>query len=410
MDGRRDATARAVEEVARTSYGRLVAYLASVGGDLQSAEDALGDALLAALASWPAQGVPDRPDSWLLTAARRRLVDAARRRDTAARSLASLALLQDEQRGGAAPTAVADKRLELLFACAHPVVAEPMRSPLMLQAVLGLDAARIGAAFLVPPSTMGQRLVRAKEKIRRAGVPFRVPDHEQLPARLGPVLDAVYAAYGTGWDDPDGLDQARRGLTSEALRLAQLLTELMPEEPESHGLYALMLHLQARSEARRDADGRFVPLAAQDTTRWSRAEIGLAETHLGRALAAGRPGPYQIQAAIQSVHNLRAATGRTDEVALCRLYDALVALAPSVGARVARAAAYRSVDGAGPALGQLDQLPEAQVRDYQPYWVVRALCLHELGRDDDAAAAQRRAIGLTTDAAVRDHLQRTLLR
>ncbi len=408
-DGRAPGAAeRAVDELARTSYGRLVAYLASISGDLQSAEDALGDALLAALTSWPERGVPDRPDSWLVTAARRRLVDAARRRDTAARSLPALALLQAEQQDTAAPAAVPDKRLELMFACAHPAVAEAMRSPLMLQTVLGLDAARIAGAFLVAPATMGQRLVRAKEKIRRAGVPFRVPLREQLPERLGPVLDAVYAAYGTGWDDPDGLDSVRRGLTAEALRLAQLLTELLPDEPEASGLSAMLLHLQARSAARRDRDGRFVPLGEQDTAIWSRASIELAERHLARALAAGRPGPYQVQAAIQSVHNLRVVTGGTDWAAIGQLYDALVVLAPSVGASVARAAAHRSLDGPTGALALLEQLPPAQVRDYQPYWVLRAHCLHDLGRADASAQAARAAIALTTDAAVRTHLQQTL--
>ena len=399
---------RAVEDIARDSYGRLVAYLTSVSGDLQAAEDALGDALLGALRSWPEHGVPDRPESWLVTAARRRLVDAARRRDTASRSLPALAFLQAEQQDAAAPTAVTDKRLELLFACAHPIIAEPIRSPLMLQTVLGLDAARIGGAFLVAPSTMGQRLVRAKERIRSAGVPFRLPDHAQLPERLGSVLDAVYAAYGTGWDDPAGLDAARRGLTAEALRLAELLTALLPDEPEAHGLSALLQHAEARAAARRTDDGRFVPLGDQDTALWSADRIRSAERHLRRALAAGRPGPYQVQAAIQSVHNLRAATGRTDWAAISRLYDALVVLAPSVGAQVARAAAHRAHTGPAVAWELVEQLADAQVRDYQPYWVLRAHCLQDLGRTADARHAARVAVGLTTDPAVREHLGRVL--
>ena len=399
---------RAVEDVARSSYGRLVAYLASLTGDLQAAEDALGDALLAALRSWPEHGVPERPESWLVTAARRRIVDAARRRDTAARNLPDLALLQAEQQDDPAPAAVADKRLELLFACAHPIVAEPMRSPLMLQTVLGLDAARIASAFLVAPSTMGQRLVRAKERIRRAGVPFRLPDEAQLPERLESVLDAVYAAYGTGWDDPAGLDPGRQGLTAEALRLAELLTDVLPDEPETRGLYALLLHLEARAGARRSADGDFVPLLEQDTGLWSADRLTLAEQHLRTALAAGHPGPYQVQAAIQSVHNLRAATGRTDWAAIAQLYDALVVLAPSTGAQVARAAAHRACTGPAAALDLLEVLPAAQVREYQPYWVLRAHCLHDLDRTADAQHAARLAVGLTADPAVRDHLRTTL--
>jgi len=400
----------AVEQVARTSYGRLVAYLATAsGGDLAGAEDALGDALLAALRTWPAQGVPDRPETWLLTAARRRLVDASRRHDVARRAEPDVALLLEEQAAPTPTSTVPDKRLELMFACASPVVPDGTRSPLMLQAVLGLDAARMASAFLVPPTTMGQRLVRAKAKVRAAGVPFALPDAAALPARLADVLGAVYAAYGTGWDDPAGLDAGRAGLTAEALRLAEVLAELLPGEPEALGLLALLLHTEARAGARRDDDGAFVPLDQQDVRRWSRAPVERAETLLTRALALARPGPYQLMAAIASVHNRRALTGRTDWPAVARLYEGLVALAPSVGAHVAQAAAVRHVDGARAALALLDALPEEVVRNYQPAWVLRAHCLQDLGAAEDATAAGRRAVGLTEDPAVRSHLQRVLL-
>lgn len=399
----------AVEQVARTSYGRLVAYLASAsGGDLAGAEDALGDALFAALRTWPVHGVPERPETWLLTAARRRLVDASRRRDVARRAEPDVAMLLQEQADPVPTSPVPDKRLELMFACASPVVPEGMRSPLMLQAVLGLDAARMASAFLVPPTTMGQRLVRAKAKVREAGLPFALPDARDLPARLADVLAAVYAAYGTGWDDPAGLDAGRAGLTAEALRLAEVLVEMLPDEPETLGLFALLLHTEARAGARRDAGGAFVPLDRQDVQLCARASMSRAEDLLRRALALRQSGPYQLMAAIASVHNRRALSGRTDWAAVARLYEGLVALAPSVGAHVAQAAAVRHVDGPRVALALLDALPDSVIRDYQPAWVLRAYCLQELDDTAAAAAAGRRAVGLTEDPAVRRHLQAVL--
>ena len=394
---------RAVEEVARTSYGRLVAYLASVTGDLAAAEDALAEAFLAALRSWPERGVPDRPDSWLVTAARRTLVDAARRRGTAARAAPELARLVDERAAaGDDDPPIPDKRLELMFACTHPAIDAGMRSPLMLQAVIGLDAARIASAFLVSPTAMGQRLVRAKTKIRTAGVPFTVPDVDELPDRVSSVLDAIYAAYSTGWDDP--ADAASGGLTAEAVRLAGVVVDLLPGEPEAHGLLALLLHSSARAGARRTAGGEFVPLAGQDVTRWSADRIARAEHHLSLALAGRRLGPYQLHAAIQSVHNRRAVTGRTDWVAVAALYDGLVAFTPTVGAHVARATALAHADGPAAGLAALDELPADRVAAYQPYWVARAHCLAGTGDAPAAAGAARIALGLTTDPATRRHL------
>lgn len=295
-----------------------------------------------------------------------------------------------------------------MFACAHPAVDAAVRSPLILQTVLGLDAARISAAFLVAPTTMGQRLVRAKAKIKDAAIPFRVPEVTELPARLDAVLDAVYAAYGTGWDDIDAPDPARSDLVDEAIRLARLLTELLPSEPECLGLLAMLLHSHARRGARRDAHGDYVPLAAHDVSRWSRPMITAAEGHLSAALALGRPGPYQLQAAIQSVHNLRAATGRTDWAAISSLYDGLVRLAPSVGAAVARAAAHREAHGAAAALLMLHELPDASVAGYQPYWVLRAHCELDLTLPTAATTAAT-AIALTTSPRVAHHLRAVLL-
>lgn len=393
---------QAVEAVVRTAYGRLVAYLASITGDLAAAEDAFSDAVVSALRTWPEHGVPERPDAWLLTAARRGLVDAARRRDTVRRNLPEIARAIDERAATPDPDDhFPDTRLGLLFACAHPGIDPAVRSPLMLQAVLGLDAARIGSAFLVAPATMGQRLVRAKAKIKAARIPFAVPDPAELPDRLGAVLDAVYAAYGTGWDT----STTGPGLTAEALRLARLVVELMPAEPEAHGLLALLLHSHARTAARRDDAGRYVPLERQDTGRWSGAAIAEAETHLRLALAQRRPGPYQLHAAIQSVHNLRAATGATDWPAIAGLYDGLVFYAPTTGALVARAAAVARARTAAAGLALLDQLPPDGVAGYQPYWATRADLLRRVGRPAEAAAATDRAIGLTEDPAVRDFLR-----
>lgn len=400
----------AVEAVVRSSYDRLVAYLARWSGDLAGAEDAVSEALTVALERWPDSGVPDRPDTWILTTAKRRMIGAERRRRTAWSALPSLARERatraerspDHDLDGPIP----DDRLELLYTCAHPAIDDRLHAPLMLQAVLRLDAARIGSAFLVAPTTMGQRLSRAKAKLRDAGVAFRVPGPAELPSRTRSVLDAIYAAYGTGWDDIAGADHKRRGLTVEAERLARLVVELQPDDAESRGLLALILHTDARSAARRDGDGAYVPLEEQQVGRWSRDRIAEAEHHLATAERLAVLGPYQLHAAIQSVHNQRAMTGATDWTAIARLYDGLVALAPGIGSRVARAAAHTRAQGAPAGLALLDELDAATVASYQPYWATRAFVLSQIGRPDEAREAARRAIGLTTEPAVRDHLTR----
>ncbi len=395
------AVHEALDRVARSSRARLLAHLAASVRDLAAAEDALAEAFVAALRTWPERGVPDVPEAWLLTAARRSLIDTTRRRDVATRALPDLARLADDGPGPARdPSGIPDVRLELLFTCAHPAIDAGVRAPLMLQAVLGLDAARIASAFLVAPAAMGQRLVRAKAKIRQAGIPFAVPGPAQLPERLGAVLDAVHVTYGTGWDDPAGRDARRRGLTDEALRLARLVVELLPDEPEAHGLLAALLHSQARAGARRAADGAFVPLDRQDVLRWDPVLMAEAERHL-RA-AGDRPGIHRLHAAVQSVHNRRSVTGSTDWPALARLYDALVGLTPAVGARVARASAHLHAGAPAAALAMLDELDPALVAGYQPYWVVRAHCLRGTGAD--AARAAQVALGLTEDPALRAHL------
>jgi RNA polymerase sigma-70 factor (ECF subfamily) len=396
---------RSAELAARASYGRLVAYLARRSRDVTAAEDALGDAFVAALATWPRDGVPDRPEAWLLAVARRRLLDAGRHVTVGARALPTLhAMIDDADGAAAAESAFPDERLALLFVCAHPAIDEAMRTPLMLQTVLGLDAARIAAAFVVPAATMAQRLVRVKTKIRDAGIRFEVPDLPELPARIGPVLEAIYAAYGRGWEDVNGAEARREGLADEAIWLGRLVTRLLPDEPEAWGLLALMLHCEARRAARRDAAGGYVPLGSQDVERWARPMIEEAERMLLVAARAGAPGRFQLEAAIQSAHAQRGHTGRTDWEAIALLYEGLVRLAPTVGARVGRAAALAEARGAGAALASLDALPPALVVGYQPYWALRAHLLGLLDRADEAAESYARAIDLSEDPAARAFL------
>ena len=394
-----------VEAVARSSYGRLLAYLSSQTRDVAGAEDALGEALLSALHSWPERGVPDQPEAWLLTAARHRLIDQARRvrvRDEHRQTLQRLAsgASASPDPGGVFP----DRRAELLFVCAHPAIDSALHTPLMLQTVLGVDAARIAQAFLVSPSTMAQRLVRAKRKIRETGISFTMPRDQDLPPRLDAVLEAIYAAYGLGREEAAGVDPSNEDLAEEALWLARVVRQRMPEEPEVRGLLALILFCHSRRSARRGPDGRYVPLSEQDPATWSTAAIREAEAELSAAAQSGRPGRFQLEAAIQSVHAERAQTGRTDWPAIVVFYEHLVRLAPTLGAGVAQAAAAAEAHGFAEALLMLDRLDRAAVTMYQPYWAVRAHVLRSLGRAAEAREAYDRAIGLAEDPATRQFL------
>ncbi|HZZ36131.1 MAG TPA: DUF6596 domain-containing protein [Caulobacteraceae bacterium] len=402
-----DAVARsAADAVARRSYGKLVAYLAARTRDVAGAEDALSEAFASALAEWPAKGCPANPEAWLLTVARRRLIDSERRRRTRGAAGDHLQRLAEEL--GAAPeTDIPDHRLALMFACAHPAIDPAIRAPLILQAVLGLDAKTIASAFLTSPAAMGKRLVRAKDKIRQAAIPFGVPERRELPGRLGEVLDAIYAAYAEGWTDPEGADAARRDLTDEALFLARLVTELIPDEPEALGLLALMLHAQARRRARRDGDGEYVPLADQDPGLWDAAMIEEAEALLLRASALGAIGRYQLEGALQSAHVHRRRTGRADWPGVVQLYDALLALSGSPVVAVNRTLALAELRGAAAALAELDALSsDARLIEYQPYWAARAALLARTGAPAEARDAYEVAIGLERDPAVRRFLRR----
>lgn len=394
-----------VESVARDSYGRLVAYLSARSHDVAGAEDALSEALQAALATWPRDGVPDKPEAWLLATARRRLIDEARHAEVRIKAEPFLQLIV-EQGGNVSESIFPDERIKLLFVCAHPAIDATARTPLMLQTVLGLDSARIASAFLVAPAAMSQRLVRAKAKIRAAGIAFESPEESELAARLDSVLEAIYAAYGTGWEDASGTDAQRKGLADEALWLARIVVQLLPRAAEARGLLALMLHCEARRTARRSPTGDYVPLTEQDTRLWSHPLMDEAEMQLSVAASLKTHGHFQLEAAIQSVHAQRRATGRTEWGAIVQFYDDLVRLAPTLGARVSRAAAIAELRGPAAGLATLDEIPPGVVTAYQSYWAVRAHLLAALNQTDAARQAYTRAIGLSEDEAVRRFLMR----
>ena len=393
------------EAVARRSYGKLIAFLAARTGDVAGAEDALSDAFAAALVDWPASGVPDNAEAWLIAVARRKTIDALRRRRSGEGAVEELRMMAEELAVASARD-IPDERLALMFACAHPAIDPGIRAPLILQTVLGFDAATIASAFLISPATMGQRLVRAKNKIRQAAIPFRVPERAELCDRLDAVLAAIYAAFAEGWSDPAGTEIRRRNLAEEGIWLGRLVASLLPDEPEALGLLALMLHAEARRGARRNARGEYVPLADQDPALWDTPLIEEAEALLFRASAMGAIGRYQLEAAVQSAHVVRRRTGRSDWAAIERLYDALSAITGSPVVAINRAIAVAETHGVAAGLAALDQVADdGRLAEYQPYWAARAGLL---ARADDVAAADaayQRAIGLESDPAVRRFLQ-----
>lgn len=387
----------ALEAAVRESRAQLVGYLASrADGDLAAAEDALSEAILDAVRQWPERGIPAKPEAWLLTVARRRLLDGQRREAVRERSGDML-----RQAFEPSPQAIAevnefpDERLKLLFVCAHPAIDEASRTPLMLQVILGLDARSIASAFLVAPAAMAQRLVRAKAKIKAARIPFAPPGPEALPERLGHVLDAIYAAFTQG---------SPPSLTLEALRLAELTHNLVPGSAETTGLLALILHSNARAGARRDADGRYVPLDEQDCARWDHAAIDRAEVLLAEAAAMNQPGRFQLEAAIHSAHAERRITGRANWPAIASLYEALLKITPAIGARIGHAVAMAHLSGPAHGLTLLARLDENRIATHQPFWAAKARLLADAGHAADARAAYERAIGLCEDAAARAYL------
>ncbi|MNU51504.1 RNA polymerase sigma factor [compost metagenome] len=393
-------TNQVIEEIARDAYGRVLSYLIVNWRDLQAVEDAIGDAFLAALETWPRAGVPDKPEAWLVTAARRKLIDRARRTRISESALPTIhAMSEDTQRLTSSSTAFPDERLRMMFLCTHSAIDPVMRTPLMLQTVLGIDAARIASAFITKPSTMSQRLTRIKAKIRAERLIFEMPDEEEIPDRLDSVLEAIYAAYGSGWDD-------RGSLAEEALYLGKLLLQFAPREPEIYGLLALMLHCEARRKARHDEEGNYVPLSEQDCTQWDIDLTMEAESYLHAASRAGRIGRFQLMAAIQSVHAQRSSSGRIEWEAIAQLYEGLIRMHPGVGALVGRAAAVAEAYEPESGIVLLEAIPPAEVVNYQPYWALAGHLYKRTNREEDALSAYSRAIGLSADVSVRQFLSR----
>lgn len=394
--------AEAAAAAARDGYGRLVALLAAADGDIAAAEDALADALERALRTWPDRGIPDKPEAWLLTVARNRQRD--RWKSAEVQRTAPL----DPDRDGARavildevdPYAIGDHRLELMGVCAHPAIDPGVRTPLMLNVVLGFTAAEVAAAFAVPKATMATRLVRAKRRIKDTEISFDLPDRGQLPDRMEAVLEAVYGAYVIEWAAAE--PQPRR-LPPEAARLAEVLAELAPRDAEVRGLAALVLLSAARSPARTDPAGNFVPLADQDPARWDGRQIARAHEHLRAAHAERTLGRFQVEAAIQATHCARRPGAVADWATLKQLHTTLHRLAPTHGSATALAAVLTETDGPAQALAFLDEWVLDSV-PFQPAWATRAHLLALLGRGAEAAAAYDRAIALTTRQPERDYL------
>ncbi len=397
---------RAAERVARENYGRLVAFLAARTRDVTGAEDALAEAFASALVQWPANGLPANPAAWLLTVARRRQTDATRRRQTRDAGKEHVKLMAEEIDAATRNSGdIPDERLGLMFACAHPDIERGMRAPLILQTLLGFTAADIAAAFLVPPGTMGQRLVRAKARIRQAGIPFAVPGrNDDLAGRLDAVLEAIYAAYSKGWSEAGGTETPE--IAGEAIWLGRLVVSLMPDEPEARGMLALMLYTEARRAARRSAEGAFVPLEEQNVALWDGAQIDMAEVLLHEANEAGPSGRYQIEAAIQSAHVARRLHGTNTWPAILKLYDHLMTLTGSPVVALNRAIARAETDGPQAALADVAPLADdPRMAGYQPFWAAKAHLCAEAGQAEAAYEAFTCAIGLTADSAERAYLR-----
>ena len=396
-----ELSASEIERVFRAEHGRAVAVLVRVFGDIDVAEDAVQDAFVAAVQRWPVDGLPPSPAGWIITTARRRAIDRLRREASREDRHAQAALLMAS---GESPEegVVRDDRLRLMFTCCHPALAMQAQVPLTLRLLGGLTTAEIARAFLVPEATMAQRLVRAKGKIRDAGIPYRVPDEADLPARVRSVLAVVYLIFNEGYAASSGARLVRDDLCDEAIRLGRLLADLLPGEMEVAGLLALMLLVQARRATRTTPDGDLVSLADQDRARWDHALIREGQALVRECLRVGQPGPYQVQAAINAVHADAATAAATDWWQILQLYNQLMTLAPSPVVALNRAVAVAEVEGPDAALSVVDGLDLGQ---YHLFHAVRADLLRRLGRNAEAATAYEAALAGTENAAERDLLR-----
>lgn len=387
-------TDRAAEMAARTSYGRLLAFLSARTHDIAQAEDALADAFAKALTSWPKTGVPCNPDAWLLTVARNRLTDRQRHQTRFPTENEMPDMPADDQPSSPVP----DQRLSLLMVCAHPAIASDLHTPLMLQTVLGLEAKTIARLFLMSPTALTKRLVRAKAKIRDAGIPFRIPDDQTLPERSAAILEALYALHAHDWLDPSDT------MGDEALYLADILTKLMPDNAEVLGLAALISFGHARVKAR-VVDNILVPIHEQDLTLWDDTLIRYGKRHLARAYRLAAIGRFQIEAAIEAVHITRKETNQTDWPALNKLYYAFLQTTPSAGGLVAQAAVTGRLHGPQAGLDRLDAAEQTIGTAFQPLWAVRAEMNAQLGQKDRSAICYEKAISLATDRSTINFLQ-----
>jgi RNA polymerase sigma-70 factor, ECF subfamily len=387
--------------VFRREYGRAVAVLVRSLGDISLAEESVQDAFEAALQHWPANGVPPAPAGWIITTARHRAIDRLRREASRdARHAAALQLLEQDEPG---EHDVQDERLRLIFTCCHPALGPEARVALTLKLLGGLGTTEIARAFLVAEPTMAQRLSRAKAKIRDAGIPYRLPEAAELPARLAAVLAVVYLVFNEGYSASSGAELLRADLCDEAIRLGRMLLELMPQEPEVRGLLALLLLIDARRAARVDSHGALIRLADQDRSRWQRTLIDEGQELLRECLARNCPGPYQLQAAINAVHSDAIDPSHTDWRQILALYDQWMNLAPSPVIALNRAVAVAEVDGADQALREVDRLDLGQ---YHLFHAVRAELLRRVEREADAAAAYQEAIAWCQNLREKEFLER----
>lgn len=395
------------EKVAREHYGKLVAYLATSFRDISLAEEGLADAFVTALEIWPLKGIPHNPEGWLFATAKRKIIDKIRHNKIHMAYAQDIQHIEDIASSDRVEFIFPDERLKLMFVCAHPSLDDFIHTPLMLQTILGFDAKKISSAFLTSPTSMSQRLVRAKNKIKNSRIPFEIPDEKELPSRQAAVLSAIYALYNIEWEEISGSDLSMpNNLSSEAIYLSRLMTKLTGNSPEALGLYALLLFCEARKEARFSDNGDYQPLYEQNIDLWNRQTIKEAEAILQEASISRVLGRFQIEAAIQSAHTQSRLIGEKNTDSILTLYRGLLSVQPTIGAKVAYSAALLQNNQAQDAMNNLDQIDQEKVKSYQPYWVTRLHVCQSLGRINDAMFSYKQCLGLTANIKAREYLSR----